>query len=393
MTNLLLRLFVKDYQNTDSASVRTAYGKLAGLVGILCNVLLCAAKLAIGLLSGSISILGDAVNNLSDAGSSVVTMIGFRLSAKPADEKHPFGHARVEYLSGLIVSALILIIGVELAKSSFSQILHPEPIDFSWAMAAVLLLSILVKLWMALFNRKLGRRIDSVALIATSADSRNDVITTAAVLICCLISRRFGLDIDGYVGLLVAVFIIWSGIGIARDAIDPLLGEAPDEQLVDVVCAEITSCPLVLGMHDLVVHDYGPGRRFATAHVEMDAGTDPLVCHDAIDNIERKVQQEYNVELTIHYDPLLTNDPLTNELRTRVEQTVHEIDSRLHIHDFRVVSGPEHTNLIFDLVVPGDLASSRDALKRRIDEAVQFGDRPYYTVITFDLDAFNRHST
>ncbi len=389
MTTLLLKLFVADYQDTDRPAVRTAYGKLSGLVGIFCNLLLFAGKIIIGTLSGSVSITADAVNNLSDAGSSIVTLIGFRLSARPADDEHPYGHARIEYISGLAVAALILLVGAELAKSSFDKILHPEPVAFSAALVIVLLLSIAVKLWMALFNRTLGRRISSSALLATSADSRNDVISTLAVLLACVIGRYTNLMLDGYIGLLVALFILWSGIGIARETIAPLLGEAPDEELVSLVSTEITKHPEVLGIHDLMVHDYGPGQRFATVHVEMDAAVDPLASHDTIDNIERDMLQEHNIQLTIHYDPLVTNDPITSALQERVQGIVHTIDPRMSIHDFRVVRGPEHTNLIFDLVLPHEWMSRTSELKKRIDESLQSEHMRYYTVITFDQAAFN----
>ena len=285
MNNLLPRLFIKDYQNVDNMVVRSKYGKLAGVVGILCNVLLFLGKLLIGTLSGSVSITADAVNNLSDASSSVVTLLGFKLAEKPADEGHPYGHARFEYLSGLVVAAMIVVIGVELVKSSVSKILHPEAVEFSAAMVIVLLLSIVLKFWMASFSRSLGRRIDSEALIATAADSRNDVSSTAAVLATGIAGHLTGWKIDGYAGLLVAIFILYSGVSIARDTIDPLLGEAPNGDLVRMVAGEIGAYDKVLGIHDLMVHDYGPGRRFASVHVEMDSHEDPLICHDIIDDI------------------------------------------------------------------------------------------------------------
>ena len=389
MTNLLPRLFIRDYGNYQNAAVRSAYGKLAGWVGIFCNVLLFGAKLLVGTLSGSVSITADAINNLSDASSSVVTLIGFKLAEKPADEGHPYGHARIEYISGLIVAAMILVIGVELVKTSFRKILSPEPVEFSAAVVIVLVLSILLKFWMAHFNRTLGRRIDSETLIATAADSRNDVISTAAVLAASVVGYLTQLRIDGYVGLLVALFILYSGVSIAKDTIDPLLGAAPNHDLVNMVAREIDAYDKVLGIHDLMVHDYGPGRRFASVHVEMDSREDPLVCHDIIDDIERDFLSKHNIHLVIHYDPIVTDDKELNHIRTLVEQVVEGIDPRMSIHDFRMVRGPGHTNLIFDLVIPFEMADQKKDLSRLINERIQCEDRKYYAVITFDDSTFN----
>jgi len=384
MTNLLPRLFIRDYQNIENPAVRSAYGKLAGLVGIVCNILLCAAKLMVGMASGSVSITADAVNNLSDASGSVVTLLGFKLAERPADEDHPYGHARFEYLSGLAVAVLILVIGVELAKSSVEKILRPSPVEFSAALVIVLVLSILVKLWMAAFNRSLGRRIDSETLAATAADSRNDVLSTAAVLLACIVGRATDLPVDGYAGLLVALFILWSGVGIVRDTIDPLLGEAPNGELVRMVSREIMSYDKVLGLHDLMVHDYGPGRRFASVHVEMDSREDPLVCHDIIDCIERDFLEKHNIHLVVHYDPLVTDDEELNHMRELVTGVVRGIDGRFSLHDFRMVRGPSHTNLIFDLAIPYEADGRRAEIAREIAERIQFEDRKYYAVITFD---------
>ena len=389
MTNLLPRLFIKDYGNYQNAAVRSAYGKLAGWVGIFCNVLLFGAKLLVGTISGSVSITADAINNLSDATSSVVTLLGFKLAEKPADEGHPYGHARIEYISGLIVAAMILLIGVELIKTSFRKILSPEPVEFSAAVVIVLVLSILLKFWMAHFNRTLGRRIDSETLIATAADSRNDVISTAAVLVASVVGYLTQLRIDGYVGLLVALFILYSGVSIAKDTIDPLLGAAPNHDLVNMVAREIDAYDKVLGIHDLMVHDYGPGRRFASVHVEMDSREDPLVCHDIIDDIERDFLSKHNIHLVIHYDPIVTDDKELNHIRTLVEQVVEGIDPRMSIHDFRMVRGPGHTNLIFDLVIPFEMADQKKDLSRLINERIQCEDRKYYAVITFDDSTFN----
>lgn len=384
MTTFLLRRFIPDYQNTADPAVRAKYGRLAGIVGIICNVLLFAGKLLAGAISGSVSVTADAVNNLSDASSSIVTLIGFRLAARPADEEHPYGHARMEYLSGLAVAAMIILIGAELVKSSFQKILHPEAVEFSALTAIVLTVSILLKLWMALFNRKLGRKISSAALTATAADSRNDVIATGAVLLACVVGAWTGLKIDGYVGLLVALFIICSGIGIAKDTIDPLLGAKPDEELVRAIAYLMTSHVNILGFHDLMVHDYGPGQCFASVHAEMDSREDPLLCHDVLDDIERDALRELRVHLVIHYDPIVMDDAELNHMRTFVQETIRAIDPELTLHDFRMVRGAQHTNLIFDLVIPYSLVGKQAELKHRIDARVQQEDRKYYTVITFD---------
>ena len=390
MTQLLLRLFVKDYRNTEDPKVRGAYGKLAGVVGIVCNLLLFAGKLIAGLLSGSVAITADAVNNLSDASSSLVTLLGFKLAERPADEEHPYGHARLEYLSGLAVAALILVIGVELGKSSIEKIINPETVLFSWLTLAILIGSILVKLWMALFCYKLGKKIDSATLTATAMDSRNDVISTSAVLLGCLVGHFFGLQIDGYIGTLVALFIIWSGCGIAKETISPLLGKQADAELVKRISDLIMSHEKILGIHDLMVHDYGPGQCFASVHAEMDSRENPLDCHDIIDDIERDALRELRVHLVIHYDPIVTDDEELNQMRALVSAELKQIDPQLTMHDFRMVRGPGHTNLIFDLVIPYSMENRKKELKERIDERVQFEDKRYYTVITFDEAVHNR---
>ena len=390
MTNLLLRLFVRGYQNPGDRKVRSAVGRLSGIVGIVCNLLLFAGKLTVGTLAGSVSITADALNNLSDASSSIVTLLGFKLAEKPADADHPYGHARFEYLSGLAVSAMIIIIGFELAKSSLDKIIHPQSVEFSPVIAVVLVCSILVKLWMALFNRKLSRLIDSQALQATSADSRNDCIATGAVLLAALVEYWLHWRVDGYVGLAVAVLILISGAGLARDTISPLLGEAASPELQQTIMDTIRTEPKVLGYHDLMVHDYGPGQRFASIHVEMDAREDPLVCHEAIDELERLCLEKDNVHLVIHYDPVVTDDPELNRLRREVTGILKDIDPRLAIHDFRMVRGTGHTNLIFDMTLPDDLRGQSRQIKERLDAALARQDAMrYYTVITFDTAAFN----
>ena len=367
---------------------RAAYGKLSGAVGIACNLLLFAGKLAVGLAAHSVSITADAVNNLSDASGAVVTLVGFRMAEKPADRDHPFGHARVEYIAGLVVSALILLVGAELAKSAVEKILHPAPVDISPVTMAVLAVSIAVKLWLSRFNRMLGRQIDSAALMATAADSRNDALSTGAVLLSALVSRHTGWRIDGYTGLAVALFILWSGIGIARDTVNPLLGQGADPALGQALAKMLTANPKVLGFHDLMVHDYGPGQRFATVHVEMDAREDPLLCHDIIDGLERSCLDELKVHLCIHYDPIVTDDPELNHMRQVVTDCLARLDPGLSVHDFRMVRGAARTNLIFDLVVPDSV--HLDDVQQAVDQAVSRESDKYATVITFDRPAFFR---
>lgn len=384
MTELLLRLFVKDYQEAEKPSVRASIGKLAGVVGIVCNSLLFAFKLVAGLLAGSVSIIADAVNNLSDASSSVVTLIGFKLAQRPADKKHPFGHARYEYLSGFIVSALIFVIGIELAKSSVEKIINPEAVELSVLSVGVLLASILLKLWMSLFCRKLGKRINSTTLQATSVDSRNDVISTTAVLIGCVIGYLFNIKLDGYIGLGVALFIIYSGITLAKETINPLLGEQTDEKLVDDISKLVLSHDKIIGMHDLLVHDYGPGQCFASVHAELNADEDPLICHDIIDDIERNVLEKLSVHLVIHYDPVVTDDEELNYMRNVVVDIIVEIDSRLSLHDFRMVRGAKRTKLVFDLVIPYSMEEEKYQLKEKIDKGIKSEGKHYDTVICFD---------
>lgn len=367
---------------------RAAYGKLSGAVGIACNLLLFAGKLAVGLAAHSVSITADAVNNLSDASGAVVTLVGFRMAEKPADRDHPFGHARVEYIAGLVVSALILLVGAELAKSAVEKILHPAPVDISPVTMAVLAVSVAVKLWLSRFNRALGRQIDSAALMATAADSRNDALSTGAVLLSALVSRHTGWGIDGYTGLAVALFILWSGIGIARDTVNPLLGQGADPALGQALAKMLTANPKVLGFHDLMVHDYGPGQRFATVHVEMDAREDPLLCHDIIDWLERSCLDELKVHLCIHYDPIVTDDPELNHMRQVVTDCLARLDPGLSVHDFRMVRGAARTNLIFDLVVPDSV--HLDDVQQAVDQAVSRESDKYATVITFDRPAFFR---
>ena len=386
MTEWLVRRFVKDYQEHENPKVRVAYGKFAGIVGIVCNVLLCLGKGLAGLLSGSVSIVADAVNNLSDASSNVISLLGFKLAGKPADSEHPYGPGRYEYLSGLLVAMLIVVIGVELVKSSVEKIANPEPTDFSWVVVGILVASILVKLWMMLFNRTIGRRIGSTTLEATAVDSRNDVVTTAAVLAALLVSHYTGFDLDGWAGLVVGAFIVWSGIGLVRETVDPLLGSAPSPEEVEHIRSKIMSYPGVLGTHDLMVHDYGPGRQFASVHVEMAAEADVLESHDVLDNIEQDFLRDDGLVMTIHYDPIVTSDDSVNNLRHWLDGLVKGIDGRLSIHDLRTVPGPTHTNVIFDCLKPHGVDMTDAELRSRICELVEREHPEYSCKITVDAD-------
>ena len=385
MTKLLLRIFVKDHQNLADSRVRTRIGSLSGAVGIGCNLLLFLVKLAAGLLSGSVSITADALNNLSDASGSIVTLIGFRFADKPADAHHPYGHARAEYLSGLAVAALILVIGFELVGSSVKKIFSPAAVEFTAVTAAVLAASMGLKLWMALFNRKLGRLIDSTALMATAADSRNDCVATSAVLAAGLIEHFLDVRVDGWMGLGVAAFILYSGLNLAKDTISPLLGESADPELREKIVDYVQQHPKVLGYHDLMVHDYGPGQRFASLHVEMDHREDPLDCHEIIDDMERECLRSHNVHLVIHYDPVITDDPQMTGLKTETQQLLADWDPRLSLHDFRMVQGRKHMNLVFDVDLPTDLRGKEKTITQSVEGALnREGRRVYHVKITFD---------
>lgn len=387
MTNLLLRLFIRNYDRENPAASHSAIGKLSGIVGVVCNLLLFLGKLIMGLLAGSVSIVADAVNNLSDAASSVITFWGFRMAQRPADKNHPYGHARYEYLSGFVVATLILFIGFELAKSSVSRIISPNPPVFSIFTILVMVFSILAKLWMAAFFRSLGRRIQSTTLQATSADCRNDVIATSAVLLGCLIHHFFGFNLDGWIGLMVALFILYSGIGIARETISPLLGKRVDQDLLNHIEELILRHEGILGIHDLLVHDYGPGQYFASVHVELSADEDPQICHDIIDDIECDALRELNVNLVIHYDPVPTSDEELNEMRTVMEEIIQGIDPDLSMHDLRMVRGSKRTKLVFDLVVPYSMGGQHAQLKQQIDDELLHRGKAYRTVIRFDANA------
>ena len=384
MINLLIKSCLPKDRPTTDPKVRSAAGRLSGVTGIVCNILLFVGKFIIGALSGAVSITADAMNNLSDATSSVVTLIGFKLAEKPADEDHPYGHARYEYLSGLGVAALIIVIGFELAKTSLEKIFNPAQVAFSLPLVVVLAGSILVKLWMALLNTKLGKIIDSSALLATAADSRNDCIATFAVLIAAVVEKALGWKVDGYMGLGVSLFILYSGAMLAKETISPLLGESASPELQRQIVAIMKQEEAVLGYHDLMVHDYGPGQRFGSLHVEMDQKQDPLYCHELIDNLERKCLQELGVHLVIHYDPVVIGDPEMDEIRFLLTQTLAGIDERLSIHDFRMVKSG-HINLIFDITLPHDLSGQEKAIRQALENALTENRQgTYYLVITFD---------
>ena len=391
MTQLLLRLFVSDYQDPSKPGVRSAVGKLAGMTGILCNIFLFAGKLFAGILAGSVSIIADAMNNLSDASSSIVTLAGFRLAEKPADEEHPYGHARYEYLAGLAVAAIIIIIGFELAKSAVDKILHPSAVSFTIITTIILLVSMLVKLWMMHFNHTLGQKIHSTTLEAASVDSRNDVLATGAVLFAGIVQQLTSWQIDGIVGLAVALFILYSGVQLALETVSPLLGESTSPELRDLIVDYISTDPRVLGYHDLMVHDYGPNKRFASLHVEMDQRIDPLLCHSIIDDLERECLASHGIHLVIHHDPLVVNDPDLNRMHKSVEQILKQISPELKTHDFRMCKTPTHINLIFDVSLPMDFVGQEKRIQNRIEQALSLKENTtVYTVITFDPMAFNR---
>lgn len=384
MTTFLIKLFVRDYERTGDPVVRERYGRFAGIVGIISNGILCSMKILIGLFSGSIAIVADGINNLADASSSIITLIGFKLAALPEDKNHPYGHARIEYLTGLFISVLIIVLGLQLLRSSFSKVLHPDPLSFSYVTILILVAAILIKIWQAFFNISLGKRINSLALMATGADSRNDVISTSAVLLSVLIGKVFGLQLDGYMGCLVALFIIWSGILLIRETSSPLLGEAPDEELVRSIEETVLSQEGVMGIHDLVVHNYGPGKIFASIHIEVDAKGDLLESHDLIDNIERLIKRNLKIEFTAHMDPIELDNPLISRLYEEITRTISPLSGVESIHDLRIVLGKTHTNIIFDAVTTPQCTLKEEELCDLIEAAVQTIDPSYYVIITFD---------
>lgn len=386
MITLLSRLFIKNHRDYHTPSVRTAYGILCGLVGIFLNILLFAFKLAAGILSGSVAVTADAFNNLSDAGSSVITLIGFKLAAEKPDKEHPFGHGRFEYISGLIVSLVIMLMGLELAKSSFEKILHPEAVDASLLTFIALAVSIAVKFYMSFYNRAIGNKIDSVSMKATAADSRSDVVSTSAVFLVTLFSSFSNLNLDGYCGLAVALFILYTGFSAARDTIGPLLGQPPKEEFVNEIKSIVMSHPEVKGIHDLVVHDYGPGRVMVSLHAEVDEHADFCKTHDVIDNIERYIAEKMGCSAVIHMDPVSVGDEETEELKRQLTEFTHKTLSReMTLHDFRLVKGRTHTNVIFDIVVPYDSKLSDTEIKKSLrDYLSSLQNTRYFAIITVD---------
>ncbi len=382
--NRFIKLFIKDHQNTDDVQVRASYGKFASITGIILNILLFLGKGFAGIISGSLSIIADAMNNLSDASSSIISLFGFTLSGKPADKEHPFGHGRYEYISALLVSVLVMIIGIELFKTSIEKIISPDDIKFEAISVVIMILSMAVKLIMMLFYRSIGKKISSDALFAVANDSRNDIISTGAVLASLIISNIWGVKLDGIMAMAVAVFIIVSGYKLVKETIDPLLGIAPDKELVDMIEKEILSYEGVLGTHDLIIHDYGPGRCFAGVHIEMAAEEDVLKSHDIIDNIEYDFMNKHNMQLIVHYDPIITGDSAVNDLRHIISERIKSINENLTIHDLRIVPGITHTNVIFDCVVPRDVGISDNEIKDRISIIVKECDPKYMCVIKID---------
>jgi len=371
-------------RNENELKTRERYGKFASIVGICTNILLFIIKFTVGIAFNSISITADAINNLSDSGTSLVTFVGFKLSGKPADSQHPYGHARMEYIAGLIVSFIILFLGLQTGKASIEKIIHPQEASFSIVAVVMLIISILIKGWQFLFYRKIGRTIDSITLLATSVDSRNDIYSTFAVLVSVIITRLTGFNLDGYMGLVVAFLIIITAIGLIKDTINPLLGNAPSKELVDSIYEKILSYNGIIGLHDLIVHNYGAAQYFASVHCEVCAEQDVMVSHDIIDNIERDFLKDYNIHLVIHMDPIVRNDEKTNALKAKVIDIINSISEKISIHDFRVVWGITHSNLIFDVVVPFNFYLSDRELVEHISEKILEIDESYNSIITID---------
>jgi cation diffusion facilitator family transporter len=391
MINWLIKSFIKDHEQVNDSEVRTKYGTLSSIVGISVNILLSLSKIVIGLLFNSIAVTADGINNLSDAASSVVTLVGFKMSSRPADKDHPFGHARIEYLTGLILGIAILLVGVELIRSSYGKIVNPEITTYSAVMIVVLVLSIFMKFWLSSFYAKIADRISSATIKAASVDSRNDVIATGAVLLAIIISKLTGLELDGYMGIVVALFIIYSGVDILKDILNPLLGEMPEPDFVEQIEKKLLSYDGILNIHDLVLHNYGPNRYFATVHAEVDAREDILKSHDLIDNIERDFARDLDINLVIHLDPIITDDQEINQFREMTSSIVVSIDERLSMHDFRVVKGETHTNLIFDVVVPAGCELDSGDLVKKIKKAIKAENETYYAVITIDTNYVYRY--
>lgn len=384
MLEFLVHKFIKDADAIDRPEVRKRYGFFSSIVGIICNIILFACKLAIGLIAGSISIVSDGVNNLSDCATCIVTMFGYKMAAKPADRDHPFGHGRMEYLTSLIIAAAILAVGFELLRSSFQKVLHPERVTFSFVALFVLVFSILIKVGMGFMNRKLGMKLSSSIMLATSKDSFSDVFATLATVIALVMSAFSDLPVDGIMGIVVSVMIMISGFGIVKDTVDQLLGQPADEKLVEKIRELVMENMFCHGMHDLIIHSYGPGNLIGSVHVEVDCHENIMEIHDAIDELERNIYDELQVHMTIHMDPIDYNDEKTNVCRDMMSEILREIDKGLTMHDFRIVSGPTHTNLIFDVLVPYECEKTEAQIKSEIQQKLSKMPDIYYTVITFD---------
>ncbi len=384
MTDFLVKKFVKNYDKTDEVRVRESYGLLSSFVGIACNVVLFVVKFIVGTVANSISIISDGFNNLSDCASCVVTIFGYKMAAKPADKDHPFGHGRIEYLTSLVIAVVIVLVGFELFKGSVTKIVKPEDISFSVVACVMLIISILIKVWMGFFNRKLGKKINSTVMLATSKDSFNDVIATTATLVALISSIWFSAPIDGIMGVVVSVLILMSGFSIIRETVDQLLGKPADEELVNKIKLMVEENAYSLGMHDLIIHSYGPGNLIGSVHIEVDGRENIMEIHDAIDELERDIFQELNIMLTIHMDPIEIGNEKIDSAKKMINDILKSIDKELSMHDFRMVSGPSHTNLIFDVLIPYECKLTEKDIKQEIDNRLKFYDKVYYTVITFD---------
>lgn len=384
MTALLVKLFIKDSENYSDKKVRTAYGVLSSITGIVLNLILAGAKYAAGVISGSISITADAINNLSDAGSSIVSFFGVKISAKPPDKDHPYGHGRVEYISAFIVSFFVLFMGVELLKDSVGKIINPEPVKFSFLSLAILVISILCKLWLGVFNKNLGKKINSAPMMAVMKDSFSDCLATGVAAVSIIVSAFSNINIDGYLGVVVAVFIFIAGFDILKETLGDILGRPPEAEFVEEITEKIMSYPHVCGVHDMIIHDYGPSCRFASVHAEVPSDEDIMELHDIIDGIERDIYNEYGMLTSIHMDPVVINDERINELKKITQDSVSRIDERLSIHDFRVVEGPSHTNLIFDVLLPSDMKCSNREICQKIEDELSKIDERFFCVITVD---------
>lgn len=385
MTNLLIKLFVKDSENINDTNVRGRYGILSGCAGIVVNVILCLAKFFVGTVTNSIAITADAANNLSDAGSSAVTVFGFKMSSRPADKEHPFGHGRIEYITAMIVSFIILFMGIELAKQSFDKIIHPEDVAFNLVGAIIIGVSILGKVWLAVFNSKLGKKINSPAMSAVVADSLSDIAATSTTLIALILSNFFPtLHIDGYLGILVACFVLRAGFGIFKETLSELIGQPPTKEMVDDIENKILKYPNVSGIHDLILHNYGPGRLFGSVHVEMPSDLDIMIGHDIIDNIEHEVGTQTGIQLVVHYDPVEINNENVIKLKALAQEVLKTVGEELSLHDFRVVDGPSHTNLIFDIVTPYKYKKSNDEIIAETSKKIKEINETYFSVINVE---------